>query len=153
MGGRGEQRQEESGRCEDASHGRQPSPAWMVWVRRLAVLAGLALAVVAIVLVLGRDEKPSAGVQLVPTPPADGKFQSVADPFAWNPERSEDFVRRATRGTSHALYANSPGGVLLSAMRTRGGARWSSAPRARRRSIPTCSRASCSSRARGARTR
>jgi hypothetical protein len=90
----------------------------MVVVRRLAVLAGLALVVVAVVLVLGRDDKPSAGVQLVPTPPSDGKFQSVADPFAWNAERAEDFERRAARGTSHALYANSPGGVLGTAMRT-----------------------------------
>ena len=93
----------------------------MVRVRRFAVLAGLALAVVAIALMLGRGEKPGAGVQLVPTPPSDGRFRSVADPFAWNPERSEDFVRRAARGTSHSLYANSPGGVLGSAVRT---ARW-----------------------------
>src|SRR3954453_17942935 len=86
------------------------------------MLGGLGLAVVAIVLVLGRgDDEPSAGVQLVPPPPSDARFQSVADPFAWNPERSEDFVRRAARGTSHALYANSPGGVLGSAVRT---ARW-----------------------------
>src|SRR3954464_6176918 len=85
---------------------------------RLAVLAGLALAVVAIVLVFGREQKPSAGVQLVPTPPSDGRFASVPDPFAWDPARADDFVRRAARGTSHALYARSPGGVLLSAART-----------------------------------
>jgi len=85
---------------------------------RLAVLAGLALAVAAIALVIGREQKPSAGVQLVPTPPSDGRFASVPDPFAWYPARADDFVRRAARGTSHALYANSPGGVLLSAART-----------------------------------
>ena len=87
-------------------------------VRRFAVLGGLVLVVVAVVLVLGRDDRPSAGVPLVPTPPSDGRFQSVADPFAFNPERAEDFVRRAARGTSHPLYARSPGGVLASAVRT-----------------------------------
>src|SRR3954451_360054 len=85
---------------------------------RLAVLAGLALAVAAIALVIGREQKPSAGVQLVPPPPPDGRFASVPDPFAWDPARADAFVRRAARGTSHALYANSPGGVLLSAART-----------------------------------
>ena len=64
----------------------------MVVVRRLAVLAGLALVVVAVVLVLGRDDEPSAGVPLVPTPPSDGNFQAVADPFAWNAERAGDFA-------------------------------------------------------------
>src|SRR3954451_25326604 len=80
---------------------------------RLAVLAGLALAVAAIALVIGREQKPSAGGQLVPTPPSDGRFASVPDPLAWDPARAADFVTRAARGTTHALYANPWGGVLL----------------------------------------
>jgi hypothetical protein len=88
---------------------------------RLAVLAGLALAVAAIVLTLGRDDAPKSGVQLVPTPPKDGHFQPVPDPFAWDPDRADELVRRATRGTSHALYAHAPDGILISAART---ARW-----------------------------
>jgi soluble lytic murein transglycosylase-like protein len=85
---------------------------------RLALLAGLALAVAAILLVAsgGRPEKP--GVPLVPAPPRDGHFEPVRDPFAWDPARSDEFVRLATRGSSHVLYARSPGGVLLSAART-----------------------------------
>jgi soluble lytic murein transglycosylase-like protein len=92
---------------------RRPAPAV-----RLALLAVLALAVAATVLVLGHGTKDRGGVALVPTPPRDGHFASVADPFAWDPARADEFVRLATRGTSHALYTRSPGGVLLTAART-----------------------------------
>jgi soluble lytic murein transglycosylase-like protein len=92
---------------------RRPAPAV-----RFALLAALALAVAAAALVLVRGHEDKGGVALVPTPPRDGHFTAVADPFAWHPDRADDFVRRAARGTSHALYARSPGGVVLSAART-----------------------------------
>jgi hypothetical protein len=69
--------------------------------------AGGALAVVA---VLTRDDEPPAygPVTLDPDEP---------DPFAWDSERDEEFVARATAGHSHVLYEKSPGGVLASARR------------------------------------
>src|SRR4051794_29344277 len=92
---------------------RRPAPAV-----RLALLIGLALAVAASLLIASRGARPKAGVPLVPAPPREGHFESVRDPFAWDAARADEFVRRATRGTSHVLYARSPGGVLLSAART-----------------------------------
>ncbi len=41
-----------------------------------------------------------------------------ADPFAWDPDRREDFERRASSGFSHVLYELSPEGVVASAKRT-----------------------------------
>src|SRR4051812_9424097 len=101
-------------------------PAWMMRVVRrrpahavrLALLTGLALAVAASLLVAGRSRPDKPGVALVPAPPRDRHFEPVRDPFAWDPARADDFVRLAARGTSHVLYARSPGGVLLSAART-----------------------------------
>jgi hypothetical protein len=69
--------------------------------------AGGALAVLA--LLNGDDEPPSYGpVTLDPGEP---------DPFAWEPEREDEFVARAIAGHSHVLYEKSPGGVLASARR------------------------------------
>jgi hypothetical protein len=93
-------------------------------VPRLAFLAaGLVLLGAAVVGVLTRTDEPAAGVPVVPTPPGDAGSDSepLADPFAWNPERSDEFVRRAAAGNSHLLYALSPGGAVASAERT---ARW-----------------------------
>jgi hypothetical protein len=39
------------------------------------------------------------------------------EPFAWDPSRREELERRAAAGTSHVLYALSPGGVLATAER------------------------------------
>jgi hypothetical protein len=64
-------------------------------------LAGLALT--------GEDAPPSFGpVTLGPGEP---------DPFAYEPSRADEFVRRATAGHSHVLYAKSPGGVVATARR------------------------------------
>lgn len=66
-----------------------------------AILAGLAFT--------GEDSPPSFGpVRLDPGEP---------DPFAYEPEREDEFVDRATEGHSHVLYAKSPGGVLATARR------------------------------------
>ena len=69
--------------------------------------AGGALAVVA---VLGRDDDPPAAGPVTLDPDAP-------DPFAWAPDREEEFVARATAGHSHVLYEKSPGGVLATAER------------------------------------
>jgi hypothetical protein len=66
-----------------------------------ATLAGLALT--------GEDGPPSFGpVTIEPGEP---------DPFAYESDRDQEFVDRATAGNSHVLYAKSPGGVLATARR------------------------------------
>jgi hypothetical protein len=66
-----------------------------------AILAGLAFT--------GDDEPPSFGpVTVDPDEP---------DPFAYEPDREEEFVRRATAGHSHVLYEKSPGGAVETARR------------------------------------
>jgi soluble lytic murein transglycosylase-like protein len=89
-------------------------------VRILLVLAAVVLAAAAAVALLGGGDAPPAGVPVVPTPPgpAGEEAEPLPDPFAWDPGREGEFVRRATRGASHALYAFSPGGAEASAART-----------------------------------
>jgi hypothetical protein len=66
-----------------------------------ATLAGLAFT--------GEDGPPSFGPVIVdPGEP---------DPFAYDPDREDEFVERATAGHGHVLYAKSPGGVLATARR------------------------------------
>jgi len=66
-----------------------------------ATLAGLAFT--------GRDGPPSFGPVIVdPDEP---------DPFAYESGREDEFVRRATAGHSHVLYAKSPGGAVATARR------------------------------------
>jgi soluble lytic murein transglycosylase-like protein len=87
------------------------------------VLAGLLLAVAAVVGVLVRDGDTPADVPVVPTAPGEAGADAapVPDPFAWEPERAAEFERRAAAGNSHLLYTLSPGGAIASAERT---ARW-----------------------------
>ena len=40
-----------------------------------------------------------------------GDGEPFADPFAYDPDREREFVRRAAAGTSHVLYVRSPGGA------------------------------------------
>ena len=72
---------------------------------------------------LTRTDDPSADVPLVPTPPGevDRDIEPFADPYAWDPDQADEFVRRATAGNSQLLYTLSPGGAIASAERT---ARW-----------------------------
>src|SRR5687767_11729652 len=88
---------------------------------RVAVLAG-ALAVVAVLTALAlRGDAPGPGVAVVPTPPGEQNGQPIPDPFAYDPDDEDELVRRAAAGTSHILYARSPGGATASAERV---ARW-----------------------------
>jgi hypothetical protein len=69
--------------------------------------AGGSLSVLA--LLSGDDGPPEHGpVTVDPDEP---------DPFAYEPEREEEFVERATAGHSHVLYEKSPGGVFATARR------------------------------------
>lgn len=91
---------------------------------RLAVVgAALLLLAAAVVGLTAGDDAPTAAVPVVPTPPpaVAGEVEPLADPFAWDAARAEEFEQRAAAGNSHPLYAFSPGGAAASAART---ARW-----------------------------
>ncbi|HEX2103724.1 MAG TPA: DUF5715 family protein [Solirubrobacteraceae bacterium] len=87
--------------------------------RWLGVLGPLALAVAALVVVLvQRGDGPDVPRTLTP---GAGNTETTVDPLAWDPDRRAELERRAAAGLSHVLYAKSPGGAILSAVRT---ARW-----------------------------
>jgi soluble lytic murein transglycosylase-like protein len=96
--------------------------------RRLALAAAVlgAVAVAAIGLVAlfggGEDSPVDVPAAYVPTPPGTDA-ERVPDPFAYDPERREEFERRAAAGNAHVLYARSPGGAAATAERT---AKWRS---------------------------
>jgi hypothetical protein len=77
----------------------------------VAVVVGLAVFVLA-----GRGDDPPRTLT-----PGAGNSETTVDPLAWEPERRAELQRRAAAGLSHVLYAKSPGGAIVSAMRT---ARW-----------------------------
>ena len=89
----------------------------------MLLAAAVVLIAAGIVGFLTRTDGPSAGVPFVPTPPGevDRDIEPFADPYAWDPERADEFVDRATAGNSQLLYTLSPGGAIASAERT---ARW-----------------------------
>jgi len=89
---------------------------------RAVVLAGVLFVVAVLAAMSLRGDGPAPGVPLVPTAPggeADGP--PVPDPFAYDPDEEDAFVERAAAGTSHVLYARSPGGAAATAERV---ARW-----------------------------
>ena len=69
----------------------------------LLLLAGLA---VAGYLVLREDD-----------PPTYSPVQIKGDPYAYEPDREDEFEARAAAGNSHVVYAKSPGGVVATARR------------------------------------
>jgi len=87
--------------------------------RWLGVLGPLALAMAALVVVLvQRGGDPDVPRTLTP---GAGNTETTVDPLAWDPDKRTELERRAAAGLSHVLYAKSPGGAVLSAVRT---ARW-----------------------------
>jgi len=100
--------------------------------RRVLALVLVVLAAAALgALVTGGDEpaRPSAVVprdapDRIPREPAQrppDPYARIQDPFAWDPDREQEFVDRAASGLSYPLYAQVPGGAVASAART---ARW-----------------------------
>jgi hypothetical protein len=79
----------------------------------LVVLVFVACAVLVLVLQPGSD----GDAPVIPTPPGAERGEAVADPFAWTPDRSDEFTERAAAGTAHLLYTRSPGGVAVTAER------------------------------------
>ena len=93
-------------------------------IRTALVAAGVLLGLVAVGALLARDDRLPGGVAVVPTPPDvrdDREATPLPDPFAYDEDRARQLERRAAAGSSHVLYARSPGGVVASAERT---ARW-----------------------------
>jgi hypothetical protein len=89
---------------------------------RVTMLAGALVVVALLAGVALRGAGPAPGVPLVPTPPSgDSDGPPVPDPFAYDPDHEAAFVERAAAGTSHVLYARSPGGAAATAERV---ARW-----------------------------
>ena len=89
--------------------------------RRFIPLAAVVLVLVAVAGLLAREDQGLPGdLPAVPTPPgarSDRERTPLPDPFAYDPDRASEFERRAAAGTSHVLYARSPGGAGVSALR------------------------------------
>ena len=81
------------------------------------VLAAVLLTAVGILGIAGLGDRTPGGVPTVAPAPGGEDEQGLPDPFAWDPEREDEFVRRAATGTSHLLYTLSPGGAAESAKR------------------------------------
>jgi hypothetical protein len=95
---------------------RLPARALKVDFRTLiAAVAGAAGVALALGLILdGDDPPPDAGAEI-----AVAAAGLAADArLGWDPARREELERRAATGTSHVIYALSPGGVVASAERT-----------------------------------
>lgn len=81
------------------------------------VLAAVLLTALGILGIAGLGDRTPGGVPTVaPAPGGEGE-RGLPDPFAWDPEREDEFVRRAATGTSHLLYTLSPGGAAETAAR------------------------------------
>jgi hypothetical protein len=81
---------------------------------QLALLVAVIVAAIVIALLArggGTDEGPRR------LAPGAGSTDTTRDPFAYDPDRREDFEARAAAGLAHVLYAKSPGGVVATAQR------------------------------------
>jgi soluble lytic murein transglycosylase-like protein len=86
------------------------------------VAAAVAIAAIALALGLGDGADPiDVEIEEISRDARSDPTLASGDPLVWTPETSEDLAARATLGTSHVIYAKSPGGVIASAKRT---AKW-----------------------------
>ena len=83
--------------------------------RRLAVVGVVTVAVAVLAVALLARGDPGAPRTLTP---GAGNTERTVDPIAWDPDRKRELERRAAAGLAHVLYAKSPGGVVVSAVRT-----------------------------------
>ena len=75
------------------------------------VLAAVLFTALGILGIAGLGDRTPGGIPTVAPAPGGKDEQGLPDPFAWDPEREDEFVARAAKGTSHLLYTLSPGGV------------------------------------------
>jgi hypothetical protein len=85
------------------------------------VLAAVLLTAIGILGIAGLGDRTPGGIPTVAPAPGGGQDEGLPDPFAWDPDREQEFVSRAATGSSHLLYTLAPGGVTESADRV---ARW-----------------------------
>src|SRR5215204_4898984 len=86
------------------------------------MLAGALVLVALLAAAALRGDAPAPGEPVVPTPPGEQDAgEPIPDPFAYDADDEDALVRRAAAGTSHILYARSPGGATATAERV---ARW-----------------------------
>ncbi|HEX5897510.1 MAG TPA: transglycosylase SLT domain-containing protein [Thermoleophilaceae bacterium] len=76
-------------------------------MRRLMFIALLLAGLAAAAFVLLRDDDP----------PIYSPLEIKGDPYAYEPDREQEFEERAAAGHGHVVYAKSPGGVLATARR------------------------------------
>jgi hypothetical protein len=76
-------------------------------IRRLTLIVLLLAGVAVAAFVLLREDDP----------PTYSPIEIKGDPYAYEPDREEEFEARAAAGHSHVVYAKSPGGVLATARR------------------------------------
>ena len=76
-------------------------------IRRLTLIVLLLAGVAAAAFVLLRDDDP----------PSYSPIDIKGDPYAYEPDREQEFEARAAAGHSHVVYVKSPGGVLATARR------------------------------------
>jgi soluble lytic murein transglycosylase-like protein len=81
-----------------------------VYARRRAVFALVLAALAAGAWLLLRGEDP----------PTYSPLNLEDDPWAYEPDREDDFEARAAAGHSHVIYAKSPGGIVATARRVEG---------------------------------
>ena len=62
-----------------------------------------------------RGGLPASCVRTIRPPTA--RVQIKGDPYAYEPDREDEFEARAAAGNSHVVYAKSPGGVVATARR------------------------------------
>src|SRR4051794_15627441 len=83
---------------------------WRLLALGLVIVAAAGLAVV-----LLSSRGPDAPKTLTP---GAGNTETTVDPIAWSPKRRRALERRAAAGLAHVIYAKSPGGAIVSAVRT-----------------------------------
>jgi hypothetical protein len=76
-------------------------------MRRLMFIVLLLAGLAAAAFVLLREDDP----------PTYSPLEIKGDPYAYEPDREQEFEKRAAAGHSHVVYAKSPGGVLATARR------------------------------------
>jgi hypothetical protein len=84
-------------------------------LRLRLLLAGGALLLLIGIIVAATGGGSSSDVR-VPLP-GIGRPARAGDPFLWVPGHDAQFVARATAGSSHVLFSQSPGGVIATAKR------------------------------------
>jgi soluble lytic murein transglycosylase-like protein len=98
-------------------HGRRGLIARAAAGVLVIVLAACGMAAIALALGLGARDPLDLHVERIARQ-AKERARPASDPFAWADSRRSEFERRAALGSSHVIYAMSPGGVVASAKRT-----------------------------------